>query len=163
MEEIHVAFQIGKTSDSRESRGEEFMSFADTVESIAGRAGLKVTKKGPEFVSCNMGLSGGRTQVVFLHPAGDLAGHPVVNIATVVRELPDSPLPSHVADGFLRANQSFKLGSFGILEEDGKRYLVFAHNMILDRLEPDELALVVVVLAQTGDDWEAKLGGGDRF
>jgi len=139
------------------------MSFADTIENIASRAGLKVVKKNPDFVSCLMGLPGGRSQAVFLHPAGDLAGHPVVNIATVVRELPQDPLPSQVADGFLRANQGFKLGSFGILEQGGQRMLVFAHNMILDRLEPDELALVVAVLAHTGDEWEAKLGGGDRF
>ncbi|HHQ48960.1 MAG TPA: hypothetical protein ENK19_08785 [Acidobacteria bacterium] len=139
------------------------MSFADTVEGIAARAGLKVVKTNPDFVTCTMGLAGGRTQIVFLHPAGDLAGHPVVNISTVVRELPATPLPSEVADGFLRANQGFKLGSFGILEQGGQRLLVFGHNMILDRLEPDELALVVAVLAKTGDDWEAKLGGGDRF
>jgi len=142
---------------------EHVMSFADTVESIASRAGLQVVKKNPELVTCLMGLAGGRTQMVFLHPAGDLAGHPVVNIATVVRELPPGALPSQVADGFLRANQGFKLGSFGILEQDGKRLLVFAHNMILDRLEPDELTLVVAVLANTGDEWEAKLGGGDQF
>ncbi len=139
------------------------MSFAETVENIAGRAGLKVVKKNPEFVTCTMVLPGGRTQVVFLHPAGDLAGHPVANIATPVRELPPGSLPSDVADGLLRANQSFKLGSFGILVQGEKRVLVLGHNMILDRLEPDELALVVAVLAQTGDEWEAKLGGGDQF
>jgi len=139
------------------------MGFAETIETIAGRAGLKVMKKNSEFVTCLMGLAGGRKQTVFLHPAGDLAGHPVVNIATAVRELPTGCLPSEVADGLLCANQSFKLGAFGILNQGGERILVLGHNMILDRLEPDELALVVAVLAQTGDEWEAKFGGGDQF
>ncbi len=139
------------------------MSFADTIENIAGRAGLQVMKKNDEFVTCFMSLPGGRKQIVFLHPAGDLGDHPVVNISTVIRELPDGLLPSKIADGLLTANQGFKLGSFGILKQGDKRVLVFAHNMILDRLEPDELALVIIVLAKTGDEWEAKLGGGDRF
>ncbi len=139
------------------------MAFTDNVESIAGRAGLKVVKKNPEFVRCMMGLPGGRTQVVFLHPAGDLAGHPVVNIATVVRELPPGALPSQVADGFLRANQGFKLGSFGILEQEGKRLLVFAHNMILDRLEPDELARSFLDYLRGGGDGGGGSGtGGDE-
>jgi len=139
------------------------MNFADTIGSIASQSGLKVTKKSDNFVTCLMGLPEGRSQLVFLHSAGDLAGHPVVNISTVVRDLPKGLLPAEVADGFLRANQDFKLGSFGILEHEGERKLVMGHNMILDRLEPDELTLVILVLAKTGDEWEAKLGGGDRY
>ncbi len=139
------------------------MAFADTIESLAGRAGLKVIKKDPEFVSCVLGLPGGRTQAVLFAPAGDIAGHPVTNVMTIVRQLPPGPLPAELADGLLIANQRFKIGAFGILEQDQGRLLVFAHNMILDRLEPDELALVVAVLAKTGDEWEAKLGGGDTF
>ncbi|MCD4751404.1 MAG: hypothetical protein K8R59_18710 [Thermoanaerobaculales bacterium] len=139
------------------------MAFAELVENIANRAGLKIIKRNPGMVTCQMGFGDGRSQQVFLHPAGDLANHPVVNISTLVRELPSSPMPSDVADGLLRANQDFKMGAFGILNEGGKRFLVFAHNMILDRLEPDEMALVIAVLAKTGDEWEAKLGGSDRF
>ena len=139
------------------------MAFADMIEAIATRAGLQVVKKNPEFVSCTLAIGDGRTQAVFLSPAGEIAGHPITNVMTVVRELPPGPLPSELADGLLRANQGFKLGAFGILDREHDRLLVFAHNMILDRLEPDEFALVVAVLAKTGDEWEAKLGGGDKY
>jgi hypothetical protein len=40
---------------------------------------------------------------------------------------------------------------------------MFTHNMLLDDLEPQEFAVVVATLAQTGDDFEKKFGGGDRF
>ncbi len=139
------------------------MAFAEMIETLASRAGWQVVRKTPEFITCTLALGDGRTQAVIFSPAGDLAGHPVTNIMTVVRELPPGPLPAELADGLLRANQGFKLGAFGILEQEGGRYLVFAHNMLLDRLEPDEFAVVVAVLAKTGDEWEAKLGGGDRF
>jgi hypothetical protein len=40
---------------------------------------------------------------------------------------------------------------------------MFTHNMILDALEPQEFATVVATLATTGDQFEQKFGGQDRF
>lgn len=140
------------------------MAFSEMVEKLAAKANLKVMTKTESYVQCLFGYEDGRTQMVHLMPAGDLAGHPVVRISTPVVDLPAGELPASVADGLLKENGTFKIGAFQILENEGKRILVFGHNMILDRLEADEMALVVAVLAHTGDQWEKKLGAGsDRF
>jgi len=140
------------------------MSFSGTIEKLAAKAKLKVVTKTETYVQCLFGYEDGRTQMVHMMPAGDLAGHPVVRISTPVAELPGGGLPSNVADGLLKENGTFKIGAFQILDDGDKRILMFGHNMILDRLEADEMALVVAVLAHTGDQWEKKLGAGsDKF
>lgn len=138
------------------------MSFASKVEQIASQASLKVVIKNDNFVSCAFGLAGGRSQIVHLAPAGDLAGQAVVRISTPVRELPGD-LPANIANELLRLNTQFKIGSFGVMDGGAQKLLMFTHNMLLDALEPQEFALVVATLAHTGDEYEQKLGGGDRF
>ncbi len=139
------------------------MSFADRIEALAAKAGLRVVKRNQDFVTCTFGLAGGRSQLVYLHPAGDLGGHPVVNIASAVAELPQTPLPGELATRLLIANQEFKIGAFGIVDQDGQRLLVFGHNMVLDQLEAEELKVVLAVLANTADQWEKVLSQEDRF
>ncbi len=139
------------------------MTFQDKVVNVASRAGLKVMVKNPNYIQCSFDLGGGRSQVVHLAPVGDLVGQTVVQISTPVKELPSEPLPAQFADKLLCANGGFKIGCFGIQESLGRRVLMFSHNMILDTLDPEEFKVVVLALAATGDDWEAKLGGEDRF
>lgn len=138
------------------------MSFATKIHSIASRANLKVMIQNDNFVSCGFGLGEGRSQTVHLAPAGELAGKEVVRISTPVRELPGD-LPQNIANELLRLNTQFKIGSFGIMQGGDKRILMFTHNMLLDELEPQEFAVVVATLAHTGDEFEKKFGGGDRF
>jgi len=138
------------------------MSFASRIEHIAGQAGLKVTVNNDSFVTCGIGLSEGRSQLVHLAPSGDLAGRDVVRITTPVQELP-ADLPANLANQLLKMNSEFKIGSFSIIEESGQRILMFGHNMILDELEPRELSLILATLAQSGDEYEKKFGDGDRF
>ncbi|GEM_PF-4315626 len=136
------------------------MAFADTIQGLASRANVKVVRQSESYVQCVMGLPGGRTQMIHLLEGGDLARHQVVRISTPVTELPPGALPAEVAEGLLKANSTFKIGAFEIVEQGGKRILMFSHNMILDRLEPDELVLILAALATTGDEWEKKLGSG---
>lgn len=138
------------------------MSFANKVQDIANRAGLKVIVQNDDFVTCGFNLAEGRSQAVHLAPAGDLAGQQVVRISTPVQELPGE-LPQNLANQLLTMNTQFKIGSFGIIEASGKRMLMFSHNMVLDALEPQELTIVVATLAQSGDQFEKQFGGGDRF
>jgi len=138
------------------------MSFSAKIQQVANQAGLKVVAQNESFVSCGFGLGDGRSQTVHLAPAGDLAGKPVVRISTPVRELPGD-LPQNIANELLQLNTQFKIGSFGVMAGGDKKVLMFAHNMLLDELEPQEFAVVVATLARTGDDFEKKFGGGDRF
>lgn len=142
---------------------DEAKSFADHLKDVASRANLQVVVVSPTFVRCGFNLPGGRSQVVHCMPVGDLGGQTVVQISTPVAELPSGFLPGEVADGLLKANGSFKIGSFGIVEGSGKKMLLLSHNLTLETLVPEEFRIVVMALAATGDEWERKLGDGDRF
>ncbi len=137
--------------------------FADTVERLAAKAGLKTVRKNDQHVACLFGFPDGRTQMVHFHPAGEINGHPLVRIATPVAEIPPGQLPAEVADGFLVQHFQFKFGAFGVVDMGTSRLLMLFHNMVLDRLEPDEFSLVIGTLAAAGDTWEQQLGGADRF
>ena len=139
------------------------MTFAERIEGIASRAGLNVTARNPSYVTCGFQLAAGRSQMVHLMPAGQLLNQTVVNISTPVIELHAGELPGNVGDGLLAANGNFMIGSFGIVQDSNKRVLMFRHNMILETLDPEEFRAVVATLAHTGDEWERKLGGNDRF
>lgn len=139
------------------------MSFAGTIQNIATQAGLKIITQNDDYVQCGFNLGGGRTQLVHMMAAGDLAGHPVVRISTPVAKLPVGGFPQSVAEGLLKENGTFKIGSFNIVEQNSERLLMFGHNMLLDQLEPGEFGVVVHVLATVGDEWEKKLGQGDAF
>jgi hypothetical protein len=137
-------------------------TFALKIQQIANQAGLKVMVVNDNFVGCSFGLGEGRSQTVHLGPAGDLAGQEVVRISTPVKELP-ADLPADLANQLLKMNTQFKIGSFGIMDSGGKKLLMFTHNMLLDALEPKEFATVVATLATSGDDFEKKFGGQDKF
>jgi len=139
------------------------MSFAGTIQNVANKAGLKVITQNDDYVQCGFNLGENRTQLVHMMPAGDLAGQPVVRISTPVAKLPGGGFPQGVAEGLLKENGTFKIGSFNIVEQSGERLLMFGHNMLLNQLEPGELEIVVRVLASTGDEWEKKIGQGDAF
>lgn len=145
------------------SRGRDAMMFAETIEKVATQAGLKVTVRNPNYVTCGFNLADGRTQLVHLMPIGDLLGQTVVRVSTPVTEMPAGTIPAPVAEGLLLANGSFKVGSFGVVEDGARRVLVFSHNMMLETLDSEEFRTVVATLANIGDEWEKKLGGGDKF
>ena len=139
------------------------MSFASTIQNIANQAGLKVITQNDDYVQAGFNLGEDRTQLVHMMPAGDLAGKAVVRISTPVAKLPGGGFPQGVAEGLLKENGSFKIGSFNIVEQGADRLLMFGHNMLLEDLAPGEFEIVVRVLASTGDEWEKKLSQGDSF
>jgi hypothetical protein len=136
---------------------------ADTIQQLASQIGLHVNVQNPAYVQCGFTLEGGRRQLVHIMPVGDLAGQTVVHFWTPVAELPGGALPQQVANGLLAENCGFKIGSFGIRDLQGTQLLVFYQNMLLESLSPEALGTVVSVLASTGDQYEQKLGGADRF
>lgn len=77
-------------------------------------------------------------------------------------EVPASPeLYQYIATG----NQ-FRFGYMKCREEDGKVSIVFAHHLLGDFLDPDELKTTVVLVAQTADQIDDEIMtkfGGRRF
>ena len=77
-------------------------------------------------------------------------------------EVPPSPeLYEYIATG----NQ-YRFGYLRCREENGKVSVVFAHNLLGDFLDPDELKMTVVLVAQTADEVDDAIVtrfGGRKF
>jgi len=140
------------------------MSFKEIVTELAEKSNLNLKWENDDSARLLFTETDGRTQLMVLVNIGDLAKFPVVEISSAVTDIPAGPLPGALADKLLTQNDQFKIGSFAIKNLGEKRLLLFHHNMILNRLEPDEFRLILEVVAHTADTMEKDFtGGGDKY
>ncbi|MFC1736963.1 hypothetical protein ACFL1X_12670 [Candidatus Hydrogenedentota bacterium] len=137
--------------------------FADKIECVAAKAGLKVIKAQDNLVSAVFRCDGGRTQSVMLAPVGELAGCTVVSIFSPAAPI-DGPLSQDLANRLLQENGNHKIGYWSVISGiAGKTVLGIEHSMILDTLDPEELNIVLNVVADEADKLEKELTGKDNF
>jgi len=83
-------------------------------------------------------------------------------VAPIIRDAPASP----ELFKFLATGNTYRFGHLNATEKDGKVSIVFAHTLLGDFLDPDELKLATVLLARTADELDDKLKsqfGGQSF
>lgn len=67
---------------------------------------------------------------------------------------------------FLATENHYRFGSLVCDEQDGKALIRFAHNLLGDFLDPDELKMTVAMVARTADEIDDKIKekfGGRTF
>jgi len=136
---------------------------ASTIQNLASQAGLQVMVQNKDYVQCGIGLADNRKQLVHMMPVGEFGDKQVLHVWTPVAQLPTPQLPADVANGLLVENATFKIGAFAIRQVENAYLLVFYQNVLLETLTPQDLAMTIGVVGQTGDQWEQKLGNSDQF
>jgi len=98
---------------------------------------------------------------ISVHPLGD-DKTTVKIVAPIVHEIPASPEVYKYA----ATDGSYKFGHLSCSEKDGKIAIYFAHTLLGDFLDPDELKMATFLLARTADEIDDEIVGkfgGKRF
>jgi len=138
-------------------------SIASIIQNLADQANLQIHVQNENYVQCGIGLPENRKQLVHLMSVGEIGDKQVIQIWTPVAQLPTPELPSDVANVLLVENGNFKCGAFAIRKIEDAHLLVFFQNILLESLSPQDFAITIGIVAQTGDQWESKLGTTDQF
>ncbi len=100
-----------------------------------------------------------RVQQIVVQDGGDLSGLPIFNIVSPVADLSEHSMNPEAAIELLRASGQLKVGSFFI----GGDTLLFGYTAFLADLNAEVLEVLCRVVAQTADEAEKDLTGGDVF
>lgn len=142
-----------------QSRGIE-KTFADFVESVASKAGLKIVKKDANVAVAAFRMAEGRSQTVWIKPVGfDVHRNLIVAISSPALKMPKGQMiGQQKANDLLRENAKMAHGAWAIEDVDGDGYLVALDTQIAATMQPEEFEASVRGVAATADQMERKLG-----
>lgn len=136
------------------------VSFAEFIQQVAARAGLKVNVVNPELVVVPYDMGEGRSQNTFVRPMGRTgAGHNIVSFFSPALKMPaGQELGAKTANDLLRRNSKIPHGAWAIDQVDGADYLGVMETHIAQTMDVDEFSAACVVVAKLADEMEKTLG-----
>jgi len=136
------------------------MSFADFVEQVAAKAGLKVEKRNPSLIVVPYNMGGDRHQSVYVRPLGMTANKSlIIGFSSPALKMPaGQQLGQKTANDLLRENAKLPHGAWAIESIEDAEYLVAFDTQIAQTMDPIEFKASAGALADIADSMEQKLG-----
>jgi len=139
----------------------------EEVVQIAQLAGMKAHLEEEEFrVIIGIGLSGDRSQLVYIRITGEAEDSPIITIFSPCRiakkKFWGGGITREQAIDLLKRNEQVMFARFGIHSGDGQDLVVASSDHLLKQLDPEELRSAVLFTAKAADDYEKEFGV-DRF